>query len=171
MAVWTIEKIAERCVEYCKRCGVDFNAPISINGRLTRTLGRCFYERDLEGAYFPTKIEISRSLLETASDFSIEEVIAHECAHYVTCELTHEYHGHDKTFRFYCEMMGTTNSSAVYQDMEVTAPAEKRFKYTLYCSECGSYLCGRHRACEVTKNPWKFSSSCCHAKIKVSQNW
>ena len=42
---WTVERITELCVEYCGRCNIKFNSPIIINGRLTRTLGRCFYER------------------------------------------------------------------------------------------------------------------------------
>ena len=115
--VWTIERITELCVEYCGRCDIKFNSPVVINGRLTRTLGRCFYERH-GSVWNPVKIEISRQLLETATDESIEAVIAHECAHYVSCAITHENHGHDSTFRFYCEKIGTTNDTAVYSDLE-----------------------------------------------------
>lgn len=114
---WTVERITELCVEYCDRCNIKFNSPVVINGRLTRTLGRCFYEGH-GSAWNPVKIEISRQLLETATDESIEAVIAHECAHYVSCAITHENHGHDSTFRFYCEKIGTTNDTAVYSDLE-----------------------------------------------------
>lgn len=114
---WTVERITELCVEYCDRCNIKFNSPVVINGRLTRTLGRCFYEGH-GSVWNPVKIEISRQLLETATDESIEAVIAHECAHYVSCAITHENHGHDSTFRFYCEKIGTTNDTAVYSDLE-----------------------------------------------------
>lgn len=168
--MWTIDRITELCVDYCGRCNVKFNSPIIINGRLTRTLGRCFYKRT--GAVWnPTKIEISRQLLETASDSSIEAVIAHECAHYVTCAITHEDHGHDSTFRFYCEKIGTTNDTSVYANIERTKPNEEIYKYTIYCSKCGKFIGGRSRACRLTKAPNTFFSKCCNAEIKVVQNW
>ena len=68
---WTVERITELCKEYCGRCGIKFNSPVVINGRLTRTLGRCFYEK-YGLNWEPIKIEISRQLLETATDKSIE---------------------------------------------------------------------------------------------------
>lgn len=99
--MWTIERIKNLCIEYCGKAGVEFNSPVAINNRFTRTLGRCHYMK--EGyLWFPIKIEISGKLLKTASDESIKAVIAHECAHYVSCAKTHENHGHDETFRFYC---------------------------------------------------------------------
>ena len=74
--MWTIERITERCIDYCGRCGVEFNSPVGINGRLTRTLGRCIYKK-IDFVWQPTRIEISRKLLETSPDNCIEEVIAH----------------------------------------------------------------------------------------------
>ena len=167
---WTVERITELCVEYCGRCGIKFNSPVVINGRLTRTLGRCFYEK-YGLNWEPVKIEISRQLLETATDKSIEAVIAHECAHYVSCAITHENHGHDSTFRFYCEKIGTTNDTAVYSDLERTKGNEEIYKYTIYCSCCGKFIAGRSRACRITKEPWNFFSKCCNAEVKVKQNW
>ena len=167
---WSTDRIAELCTEYCGRCGVKFNSPVIINGRLTRTLGRCFYERSGE-VWNPIKIEISRQLLETATDESIEAVIAHECAHYVACAITHKNHGHDSTFRFYCEQIGTTNDTAVYDNLERTKANEEIFKYTLYCSKCGGFVGGRSRACRITKNPHNFYTKCCEAGIRAVQNW
>lgn len=168
--MWTIERITELCIDYCGRCGVKFNSPVVINGRLTRTLGRCTYIRHGK-VWNPTKIEISRQLLKTATDESIEAVIAHECAHYVACALTHEDHGHDSTFRFYCEKIGTTNDTSVYKNLERTAHNDDIYKYTLYCSECGKFVGGRSRACKVTKEPWNYYTKCCDAEIKVRKNW
>ena len=78
--MWTIDRITALCIEYCGRAGVKFNSPVIINGRLTRTLGRCFYQKGIVG-WNPSRIEISRKLLETSTDKSIEAVIAHECGH------------------------------------------------------------------------------------------
>ena len=168
--MWTIERITNLCIDYCRKCGVTFNSPVIINGRLTRTLGRCFYMRTGE-AWKPTKIEISRQLLETSTDESIEAVIAHECAHYVACAVTHENHGHDSTFRFYCEKIGTSNDTAVYEDLQRTKTNEEIYKYTLYCSECGKFVGGRSRASRIIKEPWNYYTKCCDAELKIIKNW
>lgn len=136
---WTVERITELCVEYCDRCNIKFNSPVVINGRLTRTLGRCFYEGH-GSVWNPVKIEISRQLLETATDESIEAVIAHECAHYVSCAITHENHGHDSTFRFYCEKIGTTNDTAVYSDLERKKETKKSINILFIALAAGNLL-------------------------------
>lgn len=168
--MWTTEKIRELCVDFCNKCGVKFNSPVVINGRLTRTLGRCFYNCNGD-VWNPSKIEISRRLLETAADESIIDVIAHECAHYVTCAITHEDHGHDATFRSYCEKIGTFNNMAVNNNIQSIVPNENIYKYTLYCAKCGKFLGGKHRACNITKYPKSYHSNCCGADIKIIQNW
>lgn len=136
---WTVERITELCKEYCGRCGIKFNSPVVINGRLTRILGRCFYEGH-GSVWNPVKIEISRQLLETATDESIEAVIAHECAHYVSCAITHENHGHDSTFRFYCEKIGTTNDTAVYSDLERKKETKKSINILFIALAAGNLL-------------------------------
>lgn len=168
--MWTVERIEKLCIEYCGRCNVIFDSPVKINGRLTKTLGRCFYEKT-GSTWNPIRIEISKHLLETATDKSIEEVIMHECAHYVTCAITHEHHGHDKTFRYYCDKIGTTNNSVYYDDIEYKKPEKMVYKYTLRCAGCGQTLGGRHRACKITKNPQFYVTKCCGASVEVIQNW
>lgn len=173
--MWTIERIKKLCVEYCGKVDVPFDAPIGINSRFTTTLGRCSY-KFINGIYTPTKIEFSKQLLETATDESIEAVIGHECAHYVTIFLTREKHGHDATFRSYCKKRGVTNSAAIYHDIkykENHEPAEEYeiFKYSIYCSCCGKLVANRRRACKITKQTSLYSSSCCNASLKVIQNW
>lgn len=168
--MWTVEEITELCIEYCGKCGIQFTAPVAINGRLTRTLGRCFYEKKQE-KWYPTKIEISRQLLKTATDQCIKEVIAHECAHYITAAITHEDHGHDNTFRYYCSLIGAANNTSVYNNIEYVKSYDEIYKYTLYCSKCGKFLGGRSKACAVTKNPERYHSNCCNTRIKVCKNW
>lgn len=168
--MWTVEKITELCVEYCGRCDINFAGPVIINNRLSRTLGRCFYQRH-GSVWNPIKIEISRQLLDNATDESIKAVIAHECAHYVTCAATHGNHGHDFMFRFYCEKIGTPNDKTCYDDIEWKKQNKEIYKYTLYCTKCGKFLGGRSRACRVTKDPENFYSNCCKASVKVIKNW
>lgn len=167
---WTKERITELCVEYCGRCGVAFDSPVVINGRLTRTLGRCFYKRS-ESIWSPTKIEISRRLLEVSTDECIEAVIAHECAHYVTCAVTHEDHGHDATFKFYCSQIGADVNTTSYTNLKLTKANEEIYKYTVYCKKCGKIVAGRSRACRLTREPWNFLSACCQEELEVRQNW
>lgn len=170
MAVWTVERIEKLCIEYCGRCNVEFTSPVVINGRLKTTLGRCFYTRTAAGLV-GSKIEISRQLLETATEQCVLDVIAHECAHYVVTTITHENHGHDSLFKHYCEMIGTTNNTPVFHGLQRTVSHEETYKYTLYCTKCGKFVGGRHRACAVTKRPHDCRTNCCDAPIKVYQNW
>ena len=168
--MWTVEKIKELCIEYCGKANVEFDGRIVINNRLSRTLGRCKYIKDGH-LWFPVEIQISGQLLKTATDFSIEAVIAHECAHYVTCAKTHKNHGHDDVFRFYCQKIGTDNNHHNYNDLKFTKKNEEIYKYTIYCSCCGKFIGGRSRACKTTNQPQYYESYCCGAPIKVQQNW
>ena len=168
--MWTIERIKNLCIEYCGRADVEFDAPVKINNRLTRTLGRCKYINE-NNKWKPVQIEISGHLLKTATDSSIEAVIAHECAHYVTCAKTHKNHGHDEVFRFYCQKIGAKNDSSNYDTLELTTDNETAYKYTIYCSCCGKFIGGRSKACKTTRQPWLYVSHCCNAEIRVQQNW
>ena len=167
--MWTIERITELCKTYCGKANVDFNSPVVLNKRLTKTLGRCHYKCE-GGKYYPTRIEISNRLLEIASDKTIEEVIAHECAHYVTCFLTNEDHRHDSIFKQYCAAIGTDNSGTVTK-IEYVVDATKTNKYSLYCCGCGKFICGKSRSCKITKQPSSFISKCCGSPLRVEQNW
>lgn len=168
--MWTVDKIVALCVEYCGRAGVKFDSPVIINGRLTQTLGRCFYQKNA-AEWNPLRIEISRKLLETSTDKSIEAVIAHECAHYVTCAITHETHGHDAIFKSYCKIIGADSDTAHYEDIQRTKSNEEIYKYTLYCSKCGKFVGGRSRACKITQMPYDYFTKCCEADIRVIKNW
>lgn len=170
MTTWTVERIEELCIEYCGRCNVEFTGRISINGRLKTTLGRCISVKTPQG-WRGEAIEISRQLLKTATEQCILDVIAHECAHYVVSELTREKHGHDETFRHYCKMIGTDNDGSIFHNLQRTVSHEETYKYTLYCTKCGKFVGGRHRACAVTKRPHDCRTNCCDAPIKVYQNW
>lgn len=172
--MWTIERLTALCVEYCGRCGVEFNSPVTINPRTTRRLGCCIMRQSFinnKVIWNPTEIEFSKKFLSVGSDKEIEDVVAHECAHYVSVAITHEYHGHDETFRYYCNKIGTTNNGSRMALNSFLQNNTKVFKYSIYCSECGQLVGGKSRACEMTKFPQNFRTSCCHATLKVVQNW
>jgi predicted SprT family Zn-dependent metalloprotease len=168
--MWTVEKITALCIEYCGKAGVTFNSSVIINGRLTRTLGRCVLIQ-VGGVWNPTRIEISRQLLETSTDASIKAVIAHECAHYVTCAITHEHHGHDAIFKSFCKVIGADNDKTHFDAIERTKSNEEIYKYTLYCSKCGKFVGGKSRACKITQMPYNYYTKCCNAEIRVIKNW
>lgn len=168
--MWTKEKIRNLCVEYCGKCGVEFTAPILINARMTNTLGLCHATYDKEDGWMPTMIEFSRQLLTCCTDDSIEKVIGHECAHYITFALTHEDHGHDSIFKHYCSIIGIPNDG-IATEVEYTVSYDKLYKYTFYCKECGEFLGGHARTCDMVKNVNHYHSNCCNANLILKKNW
>lgn len=172
--MWTIEKITALCIEYCGRCGVEFNSPVIINPRTVRTLGACYFRETIvngKRCCVPTKIEFSQKFLSVASDKEIEDTVAHECAHYVTTAITHKQHGHDETFRYYCLLMGATDNTAKAFKASYHEHNDKVYKYSFFCKECGQFVGGKTRACKMTRFPELFRSGCCHGELKMVQNW
>lgn len=169
--MWTVEKIVNICEAACAKCDVDFIGSVIINGRLKKTLGRCHNEM-INGILYPTKIEISKTLLELAEDSMIIDVILHECAHYIVTAITHERHGHDAVFKHYCLKIGTNNYNATTKISYSTKDGHKTyFKYSIYCKKCGQLVDNRSRACKITKYPAYYYSKCCGSPLKVEQNW
>ena len=170
--MWTVEKIIEICNTACNKCDISFDGSVVINGRLKRTLGRCHYEM-IAGLCYPTKIEISKSLLELAEDSFITDVILHECAHYITTAITHENHGHDAVFKHFCLKIGTYNYTRTAHKISYKQEDSHKslFKYSIYCEKCKQLVENRSRACKLTKNPEFYRSKCCDSPLKVEQNW
>ena len=169
--MWTIEKITNICTEACAKCDVEFTVPVVINSRLRKTLGRCHFEM-INGLCYPTKIEISKSLLELAEDSLIMDVILHECAHYITTASTFEKHGHDALFKHFCLKIGTNNYTPVTRMTYKNKDGHKSFyKYSVYCKKCGKLVDNRSRACEMTRHPDFYISNCCRVALRVEQNW
>ena len=171
---WTVEIITALCVEYCARCGVEFNAPVAINPALTRTLGRCFIQSAFNTDFWrPYKMEFSQILLETGTDQCIKDVIMHECAHYVATYKTNKNHGHDAIFKAYCAQIGTTNDGTQFFNFErkPDVKMDAVWRYTLYCEKCGSFLGGKSRNSKTLQNIHQYHSTCCHAPIILKKNW
>lgn len=163
----TIEQAKEICENLSALASDTFNIPVLVNGRLTRSLGRCISQR-VNGKVTPTKIEISQQLLETATYESIKSVVEHEWVHYYVTKITGEKHGHDAVFKHYCSKFGVTNDGC---STEVERTVEVKSKYEIFCRNCGA-LCGkRSRACQLTKFPHNYSCGSCNGPLMVIQNF
>jgi predicted SprT family Zn-dependent metalloprotease len=167
----SLAKIKEYCGKAFEKAGYDFNAEnieIRINGRLTRTLGRCFAEIRA-GVVYPTKIEFSRRLLETSVDDSIIAVIEHECCHALVALETGERHGHDAVFKRMCARIGCTNDGTSTH-VERTVADSEVYKYSVFCSNDG-FLRGYNRMCSTLKNLSNcYCPKCKQMKLYYVQN-
>lgn len=170
----TVEDIKEYCREAFEKAGYDFDyfgIEVSINGRLTRTLGRCLYKRDIiTDDIMPTKIEISKQLLETSTLDDIISIIYHECCHALVTIETGEKHGHDAVFKTMCKKVGTKNDTCATK-VKRTIEEDKIYKYTVYCENCG-FAGGFNRMCSTLKNiKYCECGKCKQSKLYYKQNW
>lgn len=56
---------------------------VEVNSRLSKALGRFIYRRNnLTKEFYPSKIELSKKLLERGTHEQIIDVLKHECVHY-----------------------------------------------------------------------------------------
>lgn len=167
--ITTVEQIRKHCIDAFRKDNLDFdhfNLPIAINGRLTQTLGRCFYTRK-NGVLEPSKLEFSRQFLETSTDECIISVIYHECAHALTALRTGEPHGHDAVFKATCARIGCTNDGAK-TTVERTVEKETLYKYIVICPKCG-VLGGYNRMCKTLREISQCRCKDCHSKITYQQ--
>ena len=167
----TIQELTKTCSKVFNMVGLnfeDYNIEVGINGRLTKTLGRCMYIKRVDEIK-PYRIEFSKQFLETSTPTCILDVIKHECAHAIATIKTGEKHGHDAYFKSVCAKVGTTNDG-VTTDAERTVADDKIFKYFVICENCGK-VCGKyHKAGKVIQHP-EFYTCECGGKINVKKNW
>ena len=164
----TEKDLTEMCQEICTIAGYNFTIPVKINKRLTRTLGRVFWERR-NGQVYNTLMEFSYQFLSTSTLDSIKEVVAHECAHYLVTTETHENHGHDAIFQAMCARINCTNDRTVYRSLERNISEDKVYKYFVTCEKCG--IIGRyHRAGKIVQHPESYTCKC-GGHLTVTQNF
>jgi predicted SprT family Zn-dependent metalloprotease len=145
-----------------------FDIPVLINGRLTKTLGRVFFEFQ-SGKYIPTRMEISKKLLETASDEDIIKVIKHEWAHYMVIKNTGEDHGHDSVFKAMCARIDCTNDGPT---THIEGEEEEVYKYTVICNTCKKTVGGYTRMCPTLRNIQDcWCKTCRKFDLTYVQNW
>lgn len=163
--MWTVNELTKELNNIFESQGCEFKYPVKINGRLTRTLGRCILVGDSD-----LSIEFSKQLLETATDESIIGVIKHEAAHALTWVKTGTMHGHDEVFRDMCKKIGCDNDRAKTK-VERLVSLDEVNKYTIKCKCCGKSVAFRRSKCKLVKNPELYSSRCCRSALEVVQNW
>lgn len=117
-----LKDIKNRLNELSASRNDTFSIPVTVNGRLTRTLGRVMHA-SRNGVTYPTSMEFSRNMLETVVEADIESVIAHEWAHYYITKITGENHGHDAHFKALCAEIGCFGTTAVKVERTVERKA------------------------------------------------
>lgn len=166
--MYDLAKITEEFYDiidcYCK---VDYvKKPILLNGRLTRCLGRVSYFGDEI-----TKVEFSKSLLETATDESIASIIAHEAAHFIAFCETGINHGHDSTFKAICKRIGCKNDT-MYTKVERTVETKSVYKYQVYCATCEDFVGNYNRMSKTLKMlEYCHCGRCGGKELSLVQNW
>lgn len=169
---YSLSKIQEEVKAACNKAGVELTVPVTLNGRLTKTLGRVKYvKNNITGYTKATAIEFSKQLVESAADGSIKDVILHECAHYVVTTRTHEAHGHDNIFKSVCAELGTTNDG-ISTDVKWAVPDSHLYKYQIYCPTCDSIVANYNRKGKIINNIDSCKCGRCkQGGLKVIQHW
>ena len=160
-----LKDIKNRLNELSASRNDTFSIPVSINGRLTRTLGRVMH-MSKAGVTYPTNMEFSRQMLETVTEADIESVIAHEWAHYYITKVTGKDHAHDAVFKALCAEIGCHGESAIKVERTVVFKS----KYVLYCKECGQVVAEYNRKCKTVTEYSQYTSKCCNAGLRLENN-
>ena len=165
--MWTIERVIDTFNRLCENDNLPAPAiPITVNGRLSRCLGRVFFT---SGSCKPTRIEFARILLNETDDETIEQVIKHEYVHYYLLITTHEDHGHDILFKKKCAEIGCYHDKA---QNEVAAFTAKSTKYEVFCMTCNKRVGQYSRMCKTLKNLDSCMCNICKtSNLKMIQNW
>ncbi len=168
--MFNLEMVKAELDKLSESVGDTFDIPVSINGRLTRTLGRVIQHVN-DGFCLSERMEFSRQFLETSTDASIKNVIAHEWAHYYATKITGEHHGHDAYFKKVCAMIGcTADKTETHVDRIVSE--EKLSKYVIYCPTCGEAIGFYSRMCPTLKHLDQCSCKRCGGSdLFYKQNW
>lgn len=172
--MWTESKLKNHICETFIKAGYDFddyNIEVAINGRLTRTLGRCMFKR-VNGVVTPYRIEFSRQFLESSTDNCVESVIEHEACHALVTIETKEDHGHDYEFKAMCARVGCTNDGKSTK-VERTVDETELYKYFVKCRKCGKVIGKYHRAGKVIQYPDHYGCPYCKkfGVLEVVQNF
>lgn len=165
--MWTIEKVIDELNKLAAADGLGYiQVPVTVNPRLTATLGRVKYMGLGNKTYIAKAIEFSKNLLETGTDNDIMNVIKHEYVHYFLVETTNVNHGHDHVFKDKCKAIGCEHTKT-HNPLE----NEGKFKYEVWCNNCG-LIATYSRMGKTLKNLDSCSCSGCHeSKLKLIQNW
>lgn len=169
--MWTVEKLTAECQKLSDKFNDKFDIPVTINSRLTTTLGRCRSRYINPEIMVPFEIQFSKKFLESSSDSDIISVIQHEWAHYYAVKSTKEKHGHDSYFKSICEKIGCQNDQRQLKGGS-SSEGERKFKYEVRCGDCGKLVATYNRMCPTLKNIRSCRCGLCGGKaLYYKQNW
>ena len=168
--VMELQEVKEMLKSLSLRHGDIFDIEVSINGRLTRTLGRVMLSGTKSNCK-PSSMEFSRQMLETVAREDIESVVQHEWAHYYITKMTGVDHGHDKMFKELCANIGCHGTISIKVERTIEVKSKSKSKYSVYCADCGKLVAEYSRKCKTTNNPEMYHSKCCNAQLRVVQNY
>lgn len=141
--------------------GISINkANISIysNPKFRKILGKCIKTNDDE----VFKIEISKLMLDTQSEFTVKNIIAHELIHTIKNCFNHG--------EFFSSLMSILNKVYSYQDeacieIDYNEQLIAHFKYCLRCPKCGkTYVFDRKT--DKVKFPSEYGCEKCHSPVE-----
>ena len=149
-----------KCQEVANKFNLILDTPITVNNRLSTTLGRVIFVR---GTCEPIAIEFS-PLIFKHSDEEVEQIILHEMAHWLILKIEKKNHGHDEVFKRYCKMIGCIDNTASTKEV-FERPGD--LKYDLICEKCG-FIGGRSR---TIKRIYEYHCAKCGGALRLKQNW
>ena len=159
-------KLFNECVEELKRINMDISndiVDVKVNGRLSRSLGRCVYNR----RYGTYTIEINPCMLADSVEVkTTKDTIIHELIHTCPGCMNHGYEWKRRGDRVN-RILGYNIARCAEADGLVAAGVElktREFKYALECPSCGSQWKYR-RWCESLENPSRYQCAKCKCKL------
>ena len=163
------KEILEIAQKACEKCGIKLDAPVRMNGRLSRTLGRVRYRQNHLGVKVDV-IEFSTKYFSdpTRNQEVKYQVVLHEIAHYLAYCSDGQSHQHDEIFRKYCAQIGCTATGEYATDEadNLIENMQVKYKYDCRCSACGNHI--RYYKRKPTAIGEKVSG-CCRAELDVIQ--
>lgn len=164
--MYNINAVREKCQQLSAAVGDEFDIPVVLNKRLTRTLGQVVQDQEGE-KWYSTSLEISKTFLSVANEEDFKNVIEHEWVHYYLTKVTGKLHGHDAEFKKMCARIGCTHDSKT-----LATELELPYKYTIHCHSCGKDIGGFSRMCYTLKHLEEYQCEKCGSKdLSYKQNW
>lgn len=164
-------KLFDACLTELKRINMDISDDIvrvSVNGRLSRALGRCKARYSpITGNYSMYEIEINPCMLgDDVEDKVTKNTIIHELIH--TCPGCMN-HGHEWKRRAdrVNRMLGYNVQRVTESEKLESAGVElkrREFKYALVCEKCGAEI-KRKRWSSALENPSAYRHSGCGGSL------
>lgn len=161
-----LQKLYNDCVMELKHINMDISnkvTEVKVNGRLSRSLGRCKYNRRY-GNYI---IEINPCMLADEVEVkTTKNTIIHELIHTCPGCMNHGYEWKRRSDRVN-RILGYNIARCAEADGLEAAGVEletREFKYALECPSCGSQWKYK-RWCETLEAPSRYQCGKCKCKL------